>query len=252
VLMFVLKNVRRAVGLLACACACMHTFAQLPGSTMTMSEVPQNALDWKQLPDILSFDSLTEDEVQTSLKNALHNCETVLFTEYRNKKLVVGIGPRIKLNGAFRGYYSMNSISPKSYGWATPAQSGELWADLTISNWIPLTNFVPYVFLPEHQKKAQDVIVKIGLKKIEILNRRTSCTLVDSDCRIYRGEVHASWQLNNTTLANGPEKIAPTVPKVIYIEDRCPNSKGLVEAIQSRFSPLETLHKLWYWDIKRW
>ena len=250
--------------LLACAFACTYAFAQTTTSDQTVlvekstEEIPIPFPTKDNLPRTISFDALTDQEVQMIRQDIYNhpqfaeeragkvdltrpNCMQWMFKKGLGKNIWEPIGffvsgdqGLLNINGKLRNISFAIDFNPDH---SNPGLGGGLYAMTFIA-------FKNYSDLKENSEKDRAVALKnysenrnaklwtIGVnnKKLVVMNKKMQCSLMNAKCRRYVATVQSvQWQ------AELPDKRV-TLPISggdgfqIAIEDMCPwRRSGLVE-----------------------
>jgi hypothetical protein len=261
-----LKNARRAVLLLACAFACMHAFAQATTTTSVPTILVEKSTEEisipfptrDNLPRTISFDALTEQEVQMIRQDIYNhpqfaeeragkvdltrpNCMQWMFKKGLGKNFwqpigffVNGAHGLLNVNGKLRSLYFAIDLNPDQ---PNPGMAGGASARA----FSPFTNYSDVVknFELMSFKDEGDFLQQVNAKfwtlglrnqKLIIEQKKTNCSLIDAKCRRYVAKMESlEWR----SVQAGKRVTLPIRGGdglEIAVEDMCPWRKlGLVE-----------------------
>lgn len=260
----ILKNARRAVLLLACAFACTYAFAQTTTSDQTVlvekstEEIPIPFPTKDNLPRTISFDALTDQEVQMIRQDIYNhpqfaeeragkvdltrpNCMQWMFKKDIGKNAWVPIGffvngnrGLLNINGKLRKLNFAINFNPDS---GNPGLEGglDVWAFHYFKN---------YSDLAENYEKSSAVAMKNYLDNrngklwtielnnqiLGVANKKMQCSLMDAKCRRYVTTLQSIEWYSSLPDKRVTLPISGGDGFQIAIEDMCPWRKlGLVE-----------------------
>jgi hypothetical protein len=265
-LILFLKNTLRAVVLLACACASVNAFTQTITSVQTVlvekstEEIPIPFPSIDNLPRTISFDSLTDQEVQMIRQDIYNhpqfaeervgkvnltrpNCMQWMFKKGAPKGgwqpigfFINGDQGLLNINGKLRILNYAIDVNPES---GNPGLEGGL------SVW-SLHFFKNYSERAENYEKSSGIAMHnylknrdgkfwtIGMnnKKLVVANKKMQCSLMNAKCRRYVATMqNIQWR---TVLQDQDKWVTLPISRgdgfEIAIEDMCPwRRTGLVE-----------------------